>query len=153
MEYPNPNAKSETGPFERSEAKKIIARRGLVGLANDTKWNELLDAMRTRKAWRPAFRTQTVEGCVSGWDSEWFHHLPYPLISVEWMDLTCQERIHVHRLPSREEIIDHSQEIELLLRRIGFDFERGLRTIRIFGYFPRNRDLFGESYDPPSLNR
>lgn len=152
MSYFLPNAKSAKGPFDRSEAKKIIARRGLVGLANDTKWNELIDAMREREDWRPAYRTRLVDGYLSKWEKEWFYHLPFPLISIEWMDLSCQEQIRIHGLPPRDEIIDYSEEMELLLRRIRFDFERGSKTIRIFGYYPRNQNLLGEWVNSRSLS-
>lgn len=153
MNHLPPNAKSARGPCDRSEAKKIIARRGLAGLANDTKWNELLVAMRERKDWRPAFRTQSVGGYVSDWDLNWWCYHIDECIWTEWMDLSCQEEIRIHRLPPCIKIIDYSEEMELLLRRIGFDFERGSRTVRIFGYYPRNRNSFGEWVNSRSWNR
>ena len=68
----------------------------------------------------------------------------FPLLSVEWLDLECLEEMHEHRQPPRVQIIDHSGWIEDLLRGIGLDYRKGARTIRIFGYSPRNLELFDE---------
>jgi hypothetical protein len=80
------------------------------------------------------------------WDVEWFYHLPFPMISVEWLDICHLQEIHIQRLPIRKETIDHSGWICELLECIGLDFKPGANMIRIFGYSPRNYDLF-DDYD------
>jgi hypothetical protein len=138
-----PNAKSSPRPEQRDELKRIIAERSLSGLANDTKWNELLNAMRNLSGWCPSYRVKCVDAELSSqWDTEWFYHLPFPLISVEWLDLTFLEEIRIHRLPVQIELIDHSHWIEELLKKIGLDYCKGKHQIRIFGYFPRDMSLF-----------
>jgi len=82
-----PNAKSARLSTERAKIRRVVARRGLAGLANDTKWDKLIDAVRAHEGWRPSYRYKCVDGPPSGWDVEWFHHLPFPLISVEWLDI------------------------------------------------------------------
>ena len=47
-------------------------------------------------------------------------------------------------------MIDHSRELVSLLARIGFDFEKGADTIRIFGYAPR--DYSGFNPTPEAAN-
>lgn len=143
MDYTQPDAKAAHTPEAREKIKRVVAARGLGGLANDTKWNELLAAMRQRHDWRPSFRWQCVDGTPSGWDVEWFCHLPFPLISVEWMDICFIQEIQEHRLTAPQ-IIDHSSWIEAILRQARFDYRKGRDTFRIFGYAPRNTELFDE---------
>ena len=62
---------------------KIAAARRLAGAANTTKWNELISYFRRRSAWRPKFRSKSIAGGTTKWDSEWVYHLPFPFIGVE----------------------------------------------------------------------
>lgn len=137
-----PSAKSAYSPDVREKIKRVVAERGLGGLANDTKWNELLAAMRQRD-WRPSFRWKCVDGSPSRWDVEWFCHLPFPLISVEWFDIAFLEETAEHRLVPAK-ITDHSPWIEDIVRQAGFDYRKGKTMIRIFGYAPRSTELFDE---------
>lgn len=143
-----PGAKSSTSHGERERMQRIIARRGLGGLANDTKWNELIWSMRDREGWCPSYRFKCLDGPPSPWDSEWFYHLPFPFISVEWLDIGRLQRIRIHRLPPQINVIDHSSWIEPLLRAIGLDYQTGAEMYRIFGYSPRNLDLFDKAPPP-----
>lgn len=129
---------------DREGLKRIIAERQLSGLANDTKWNELLAAMRSREGWRPSYRFKTIHGKQGGWDVEWSYHLPFPLMCVEWLDIATTEVRSIARLPRRAEEIDHSSWISPLLARIGFDTMDRAGLIRIFGYAPRDLDQFEE---------
>jgi hypothetical protein len=47
---------STSRPGERDRLRRIIERSGLCGLANDTKWDEFITAMRSRTEWRPSYR-------------------------------------------------------------------------------------------------
>ena len=142
MDYSLPNAKSADSPDEREKLKRIIIARNLCGLANDTKWNELIDAMRVRQGWTPRFRFKCIDAPPSSWDREWFYHLPFPMLSIEWFDLEYLEETTIHRLPPGVEVTDHSEWIVELLKRIGLDFQKGRSVIRIFGYSPKNFDPF-----------
>ncbi len=144
MEHSLPTAKSARSPTERERLLRIIAQRGLGGLANDTKWNELISAMRTRTDWRPSYRYKCIDGPASKWDVEWFYHLPFPMLAVEWLDIGHLQEVIVPRLPRYVEIIDHSSWIEPLLNGIGLDFCKGQSMIRVFGYSPRSMELFND---------
>jgi hypothetical protein len=139
-----PNAKSARLSTEREKLRDIVAMRGLCGLANDTKWNEFITAIRDRPEWRPSYRYKCIDGPPSGWDVEWFYHLPFPLLSVEWMDIAFLQEIREHRLPPRTQVIDHSGWIEELLRRVGLDYCKGATMVRVYGYSPRSSELFDQ---------
>ena len=136
-----PTAKSARSTDERAKLKRVIGERGLCGLANDTKWDEFVSGLRTRQGWRPSYRYKCVDGPVSPWDVEWFHHLPFPLLSVEWLDVAFLEETREHGLLSVR-VTDHSPWIEELLRGVGLEHEKGRTMIRIFGYSPKSLDLF-----------
>ncbi len=149
-EFEHPKANAEIVPHGRPfisqipKLRKIIAARGLTGLANDTKWNELIAAMRNIpiKSWCSSFRYKCIDSdFVSQWDGEWWHDLPFPFISVMWLELSFLEKIHRGRLLTPDVIV-HPADVEALLSSIGFDFEMGCKAFRIFGYSPRDRDDF-----------
>jgi len=139
-----PTAKSARSTGERAMLKRIIAKRGLCGLANDTKWDEFISDIRARNRenWTPRFRYKCIDGRPSSWDGGWSHHLPFPLLSVEWLDVTFLQQTRERRLPPRIHVTDHSPWLEELLRRVGLEYLKGKMMIRIFGYSPKNMDLF-----------
>lgn len=136
-----PSAKSAHSTDDRRKLQRVVVERGLCGLANDTKWDEFISAMRARQGWRPSYRYKCIDGSPSGWDVEWFHHLPFPLVSVEWLDVSFTQQIHRGMLVPPD-VIDHSPWIVEQLRCIGFEYQRGTMMIRIFAYSPKNMDLF-----------
>ena len=99
MDASLPTAKSARSPDERAKLKRVIEERGLCGLANDTKWDEFISGMRARQDWRPSYRYKCIDGPPSSWDVEWFYHLPFPLVSVEWLDVGFLQETREHRLP------------------------------------------------------
>jgi hypothetical protein len=135
-----PNAKSARAADERSKIRRVIAERGLAGLANDTKWDKLIGAVRARDGWRPSYRYKCVDGPPSGWDVEWFYHLPFPLISVEWLDIAFIGAAG----PRGSAPVDHSGWIEAALRQAGLDYRKGRAMFRVYGYAPRNDELFDD---------
>lgn len=143
MSNPLPTAKSSTSPEETAKLRRIIAERGLCGLANDTKWDEFISAIRQREDWNPRFRFKCLDGDVSRWDREWCYHPPFPFISVVWFDIEFLAQRHRGVLISPE-TTDHSPWLIGLLDGIGLDYRRGSMIIRIFGYSPRNLDSFDE---------
>lgn len=124
---------------ELDKARRTIERRGLTGAANNTKWAKLLDVMRTREGWRPSYRYGTIDGYVSGWDAEWWYHVPMPFIMVEWFDIGLVEKVHRGMLLDPREV-DHSGWILDVLEDARFDYERSDGFVRIYGYMPSNRD-------------
>jgi hypothetical protein len=135
-----PHAGSGT-PEEISKIRRVVESRGLVGAANNTKWNELISFIRGMNGWRPSYRTKVVEGQISKWDVEWFYHLPFPLICVEWLDIGLKEERRVGRL-GKPDLVDHAQELSEVLRGIGFDFEVRGHVARIWGHLPKSMEDF-----------
>lgn len=138
-----PNAKSARSPKERTKIKRVIADRGLCGLANDAKWDEFVDAMRAREDWRPSYRCKCIDGPASHWDAEWFYHLPFPLLSIEWLDMSFLQETSRNQLIAPV-VTDHSDSLEALLKKVGLDYRKGTSMIRIFGYSPRSLELFDQ---------
>ena len=116
----------------------ILHSGKLTGLANNTKWNELITAIRNWDNWRPSYRTKCINGFVSGWDAEWFYHLPFPFKYTLWFDIGC------HQADSGK-IIDRSEAITKLVSSIGFDHELREDVLRIFGYAPRDYECWRQS--------
>ena len=117
---------------------KEILRSNLTGLANNTKWNELINYMRSLSEWRPSYRSKSINGYITEWDTEWYYHLPFPFKLVLWLDIGCVES----KLPNEINPIDHSQEFEKVFSQIGFEFEKTNDIIRIFGYDPKDYSEF-----------
>jgi hypothetical protein len=135
-----PAAKSSPSPDERAALKRVIAERGLCGLANDTKWDEFIAGMRARQDWRPSDCYRCMDGPPSSWDVEWFYHLPFPLFSVEWFDVSFMQKSRRGMLVPPL-VTDHSPWIEEWLQRVGLEYRKGT-MIRIFGYRPKNVEWF-----------
>lgn len=149
MRHTQAFADAEEWPHDRHfsseipKFRKLVESLGLTGLANNTKWNELLTYMRSKKGgvWRPSFRCNCLgTDYISEWDCEWHYHVPLPFIQVRWLELSFREEILKGLL--EPVIIDHSEELESLLNSIGFEYEKGAETIRIFGYAPKDRTGF-----------
>jgi hypothetical protein len=139
-----PTAKSARTAGARSKIRRVIAERGLAGLANDTKWDELMGAIRAHDGWRPSYRYKCVDGPPSGWDVEWSYHLPFPLISVEWLDIAFIGETRPGGRSARAVLVDHSGWIEAALRQASLDYRKGKTMFRVYGYAPRSDALFDD---------
>ena len=139
-----PTAQSAASPEIRTRILRLIEQRNLCGLANDTKWNELISLMRAKEGWKPHFRCKCIDGTFVDWDREWFYHLPFPLLSLEWLDLSGIEKSNHGKMLAPTQI-DHSEWIKGCLRQIGFDYQKGRFMVRIFGYSPKSHELFDQS--------
>ena len=110
--------------------KKAILHKNLTGLANNTKWNELISAVRLLQK-KPSYRCKyVVNDHISTWDTEWFYHLPFPFLAVEWFDLSLDAND-----------VDASCLVSLV-SEIGFEFEVKSNILRIWGYAPKSYDEF-----------
>jgi hypothetical protein len=121
----------------KEKIRRLIEERQLVGAANDSKWGELLDAMRSREGWRPSYRFKCVDGPASEWDVEWWYHVPLPMLSVEWLDVGLVQETRRGALIAPA-LTDHRDWILALLARIGFCYEVAGDIVRIFGYLPKS---------------
>ena len=106
--------------------RRYVKREGLVGVLNDTKWEELIQAMRAL-AFGPRYRPKHVRAKgPAEWDGEWYYHLR-PFSCVEWVDIDPVDRDH-------SPPIDHTAEVEAALRRIHVPFSREGQYLRVWGY-------------------
>lgn len=126
----------------RSAIRSAVTSRNLARSSNNTRWNELITYFRQRDGWRPSYRSKTVAGHISGWDVEWFYHLPFPFASVEWFDIGLSEILPSKGRLLPRETIDHTNEISDVLRTIGFEFEICGDVARVWGYLPKSREDF-----------
>lgn len=129
---------------EGQDKEKIAsqARRKFSGaLANDTKWNALIEYVRSLEGWRPSYRSKWINGHVSGWDTEWYYHLPFPFVGVEWFEIGLHQNIPTGLLLAPQ-IIDHSPAIIGTLQKCGFEFEVKGDVVRIWGYYPKSYEDF-----------
>ncbi len=139
-----PMANSVPAHMNEERLNKSIRRENLTGLANNTKWNEFITAMRDREDWLPSYRTKAVNGYISEWDVEWIYHLPFPFKLVKWFDVDCCQTKETGGVLLDDEMIDHSEEFVSLVEKIGFVYEKRGGILRIFGYGPKDYEAFGE---------
>jgi len=142
---------------EKDELRKIVERRGLVGVANNSKWNELITFMdyleevtpqnkyRHKWKWKPPFRYKWISGYISDWGREWYETLPRPFVGVEWFDIWTIETQGRGALLSLR-VIDHSSWIIKELESIGLDYEKIGNIIRVWGYYPKSYEALDSSY-------
>jgi hypothetical protein len=92
---------------------------GFASLMNDTKWRELCFAFAAFEK-KPAWRTRDLlNGHISDWDFEWYHHVGPHYCSIEWLEIDPKE------CPK--------EKITEVLRTVGAPFENGAR-IKVLGY-------------------
>jgi hypothetical protein len=126
----------------RKKIDAAVSARNLARASNNTRWDELISYFRNHTGWRPSYRSKSVTGYISGWDVEWFYHLPFPFASVEWFDIGLYESVPAEGRLLKPRVIDHTEEISTVVRAIGFEFEVRGNVLRIWGYWPRSYDDF-----------
>ena len=126
----------------RKKIHAAVVARNLASASNNTKWNELIDHFRKRQGWRPSYRSKSVTGNASGWDVEWFYHLPFPFASVEWFDIGLSEVAPSGGRLLPQTTIDHTDEISEVIAKIGFEFEVRADVLRVWGYLPKSYEDF-----------
>jgi hypothetical protein len=152
MKNIQPFANAEQYPHDRPfvseipKLRKLIKALNLVGLANNTKWNELLTHMREQRVkkefWLPKFRFKCIDSdYVSNWEGDWFYRVPYPFICVSWFEIEYTEYF-MDQFGQQKVKFDYLSQFDCLLKQIGFDYIIGKNAIRIFGYAPKDKTEF-----------
>ncbi|WP_343520035.1 DUF6678 family protein [Sphingomonas sp.] len=103
-----------------------------ASVANDTKWNELREAVLTMPK-TPAFRCKDLNGHYTSPDTEWFYHFrDGGLETTRWVDLIVDDA------QARSEVAGH-------LNRIGLAGHETDEGFRVFGYIEHGQpiDYFG----------
>jgi len=137
-----PHAGIEHDGATRKKIDAAVSARNLARASNNTRWDELIGYFRNQTGWRPSYRSKSVTGCISGWDVEWFYHLPFPFASVEWFDIGLYEYVSAEGRLLQPRVIDHTEEISNLVQAIGFEFDARGDVLRIWGYLPRSYEDF-----------
>ena len=92
-----------------SKCRRKAEEEGFASLMNDTKWKELCFAFAAFDK-KPAWRTKDLlNGYVSEWDSEWFHHVGPNYCTIEWLEIDSKD------CPRKE--------IENVLLKVGAPYE------------------------------
>jgi len=103
----------------------------LIGLANNTKWNELQTAMSGLGNKAPFWRSLATNGYLyppSGWDADWVYHFRMgEYKTIEWCELTPRNT------PDSISLV----EIEKIVKQCGFEFETATDRIKVIGYIRR----------------
>lgn len=132
-----PTSESCPTTVNLDKLKKEIKSKNLVGLCNNTKWDELLTAFRANK-WTVCNRSKWINGFISNWENDWFYHLPFPFVGVEWFDIRFVKTILIIRDGGRFEEEAHlKDEILNCLSDIGVEFEVSSDFVRVWGYAPK----------------
>lgn len=126
----------------RKKTDAAVSARNLARASNNTRWDELISYFRNQTGWRPSYRSKSVTGYISGWDVEWFYHLPFPFASVEWFDIGLYEGLPAEGRLLKPRVIDHTEEISNVVQTIGFEFDVRDDVLRIWGYLPRSYEDF-----------
>lgn len=140
-----PMAESCPKDVDLEQVRKIIKEKNLVGLSNNTKWNELISLIRNNK-WFVSHRSKWVSGFISDWENDWYYRLPFPFIGVEWMDLEFIKHDFItHGGSTKEVAVCFKIEILSALRDINFEFQASNDFVRIWGYGPKCTHQFAST--------
>jgi len=106
------------------QCRRKAEESGYAALMNNTKWRELCLAFSTIDK-KPAWRTYDfLNGYLSEWDHEWFHHVGPDYCSIEWLEIDPRDCPIV--------------QIREVLGSLGVPFEES-KYFRIFGYRKSDR--------------
>jgi|SRR3954470_20506212 hypothetical protein len=101
------------------QCRQKAEAEGYAALMNNTKWKELCFTFAGFHQ-HPAWRTRDLlNGYLSAWDSEWFHHVGPDYCSIEWLEIDprgCSK-----------------SSIREVLEQVGVPFEEG-EYFRVIGY-------------------
>ncbi|ALO42783.1 DUF6678 family protein [Pseudoalteromonas phenolica] len=132
-----PTAESCPQEIDKSKLLKQIHQKQLVGLCNNTKWNEILTAFRDNQ-WFVANRSKWINGQISQWENDWAYHLPFPFLGVEWFDI-CYEKVdfHIENGGRHTVVTNLKNEILEFIKNVGVEFEFNNTFVRVWGYAPK----------------
>ncbi len=103
-----------------SKCRRKAEADGLASLMSNTKWRELCIAFSLLDV-KPRWRTlDLLNGHLSAWDREWFHHVGPDYCSIEWLEID----------PSGCD----GESVRALLCEVGVPFEESTHFLRVIGY-------------------
>jgi hypothetical protein len=103
----------------------------LIGLANNTKWNELQAAMSDLGSKAPYWRSMATNGFLyppTGWDADWTYHFRMgEFKTIEWCELSPR---------GDPESITLDETVKII-KQCGFEYEVGVDQVKIIAYVRR----------------
>lgn len=102
------------------QCRRKAEAEGLGSYMNDTKWRELCYAFSSFEI-HPKWRTlDLLNGYLSSWDGEWFHHVGPDYCTIRWLEIdpTGCDR----------------ERIRSVLRTVGAPFNESEQFLRVIGY-------------------
>lgn len=123
--------------YDKAKILKEVYKKQLVGLCNNTKWNEILSTFRQKK-WTVSNRCKWISGNISKWENDWNYHLPFPFVGVEWFDIDFEKyEFFIKDGGRHENIINLKSEILEFIQSVGVEYEVADKFVRIWGYGPK----------------
>ena len=112
---------------------KVITERQMTSCMNNTKWNELVAAITSKKDFDPPVRMKYLldEEANSGFSPVWWNQIKDDGFElIEWLQIQAFKEEHVGRLVNPK-ITDHTSFIREALEKnsIPFEFDDGIFTI------------------------
>ena len=127
-------------PFTEEQRKGVerlrryIEREQLRALMNDTKWREVITALRYIPNFPIRFRVQCLRSeALPSWDSSFPWHVPQPYSVIEWLDIDPIAHYHRGQLIP-DATIDFSEQVVQALQSVSVPFSHEGPFIRIWGY-------------------
>lgn len=130
----------------KQQVATIVARKNLSSVMNDTKWLELQEGITTLP-FPPAYNEKLIQWDKAqftfndfpsppkyqgDWSSFWEEGLPI-FFTIEWLEIRATYQISQGRLVSPK-ILDQTEEIHQLLRKLNIPFEQEKDVFTIYGY-------------------
>lgn len=122
---------------QRKDVKRLcryIEREQLIALMNDTKWREVITALRHIPNFPIRFRVQCLRSdAPPTWDSSFPWHVPQPYNVIEWLDIDPIAHDHRgQRIP--DETINLTEQVVQALQSVSVPLSYEGPFIRIWGY-------------------
>ncbi|MBQ4880374.1 DUF6678 family protein [Pseudoalteromonas luteoviolacea] len=130
--------------IDKNKLLKEVKTKQLVGLCNNTKWNEILTSFRHNE-WTVSNRSKWINGYISEWENDWYYHLPFPFLGVEWFDISYEKYTFKIEGGGRHETVTNlKNDILKFIESVGVEYEENESFVRVWGYAPKCYKRFSE---------
>lgn len=124
----------------KERVRKIVQQRNLCSYMNDTKWNELRNAMMNEMPFPPPFILKFLDVNYSGdWSCDWYYgfaiegHYFNGAFAVEWIKIRPRYLKYRGQL-IEPEVIDAEDKFIEILKRYSIPYEVSDGVYCIYGY-------------------
>lgn len=130
----------------QAKVQRIIEQKGLYSYMNNTKWDELITAVREEMPFPPPYKMKFVTETVEDWEQDFKEDVYYLCywcgeefptkdyyFNIEWLKVRPRYLEHRGKLVAPA-VIDVSPKFEEILTRYNIPFELEEGTYCIYGY-------------------